>query len=420
MALLKETAATAGITVNDLVSLIVDEVFGALTKITQQVELVNADNTAVFDANLIATSIDTQFIAIKQETLAEKIEQKEAEANASITNLITLIKTEGINWFSGEMEDQGAELAYGTVTLDANNVVHDAEYSWMNNQWVAHIPSHDINEWILTATGWIAYDDSIETVTLNTDNSITLNHPALAQLSETITGVEVNISGLNASLLMQKTDRDRIWAKALPADIVFPAGSIGYKLNFRQAEEHYVFNEWGDCQVVNQLGDLCNTIWHQKGTGNFSDDGSTETLAEMVVTTPLDITGTAEDLTRLNGIHIGWMENGNLVAELLEGGTINFYKVNFSTLRVEKLTTGSWSDITVHGKTLRKIMGPNFLSEFDGFFDNDQQIILFEHLGGVRIGWQKGLDASDNDEFVFNSIARDFILANFNVALVTE
>jgi len=230
---------------------------------------------------------------------------------------------------------------------------------------------------LLTANGWQAFDDSIETVTLNDDDSITLHHGAEV-LNEMITGQEIALSGLSVSLLLNETDGDESWAKAIPSELKFPENSVGYKLSFKSSGDFYAFSEWGDCDDQNKLGGLCNTVWHQKSSGNFEDDGPAVTLAELVVASPAVLDGTATDLATIKGIHVGWSDHGNLLAELVEGGEINFYKVNFSSQSVEKLTTGSWNDTTVHGVVLRKLMGPNYLSEFDGFFDNDKPLVMFE------------------------------------------
>ncbi|WP_019617017.1 hypothetical protein [Psychromonas ossibalaenae] len=419
MALLEDTAETEGIKLDDLITLIVDQVFDAIDDITVQVEVAEADNDTEFDADSIATSIDKELIDLEADKLEEHIAQQEAEGQAVATSLVALIKSEGINWFWSEVEDTGAEFEYGTLTVNEQGTINDVEYSWKTGQWVLRSDDNDDNnEWLLTSTGWTAYDDSVETITLNSDTTITLHHAGLSELDETITGTQLALAGLNTSLIMDETDGDGTWAEAIPADLVFPEGAVGYKINFQTNGAHYTFNNWDDCEEQNKIGGLCNTVWHQKGTGNYQDNSPAVTLAEMVVANAVVLSGTQEDIHSLNAVHLGWMDEYTLVAELVAGGQINYYKINNTTSSVVLLTTGSWSDITVHGKTLRTISAPSYFSEYDGFFEDRDNIILLEYLDGVRIG--EHTTNEEEEEFVFNSTARDFILANFDSTLVDE
>ncbi|WP_051303262.1 hypothetical protein [Psychromonas aquimarina] len=421
MALLEDTAQAEGIKVDDLISLIVDQVFDAMDEITVQIEAAEADDSTEFDSDSIAADIDKELITLEADKLQEQIAQQEAESQAVAASLVDLIKTEGINWFWGETDDTAPEFEYGTITVNEQGLVSDIEYSWETEQWVLQSNDNDDNnEWLLTSAGWTAYDDSVETVTLNSDATITLHHAGLPELNETIKGTQLALAGLNASLIMDETDGDGTWAEAIPENVVFPQGAVGYKLDFQQNGDRYTFNNWDGCDDQNKLGGLCNTVWHQKGTGNYEDNGAAVTLAEMVVANALSLSGTQEDIRNLNAVHLGWMGKDTLAAELVAGGKINYYKINYYDSTVALLTTGSWSDITVHGKTLRTISAPNYFSEYDGFFDDRDNIILLEYLDGVRIGEHKAADEQENQGFVFNSTARDFILANFDSTLISE
>jgi hypothetical protein len=55
--------------------------------------------------------------------------------------------------------------------------VQDLTYNLDAGQWVVEEAETDISddEWLLTATGWVTIDDSIASVTYNSDGSITFN-----------------------------------------------------------------------------------------------------------------------------------------------------------------------------------------------------------------------------------------------------
>jgi hypothetical protein len=415
IALLEDSAKTANIDLDDLISLIINEVFDAIDEIILQVEVAAADDSVTFDPDTIATTIDDEFIELEQDTLEEQIAQNEAEQQASVASLVSLVQGDGINWFWAEMEDNGPEFDYGTLKLDSQGNVDDKEYSWESDQWVLQTPSDNNEEWLLISTGWVAYNETVETVTLNADATITIQHAGLPVLDETISAVELPLAGLNVSLITDDTDGDGTLADALPDDIVFPEGAVGYKLTFTLANDFYTFNDWGGCELINELGGLCNTVWLQNGTGN--DDSPAVTLAETVVSSAITLANDSSDTANLKGLHLGWDGGITLVAEFVANGTINYYNENFSAQTVVKIATGTWTDVQVHGQTLRKVTAPNYFSEYDGFFDDRNNIVLFEYLDGVRLGELE--DGEDDDqETVFNTIAKDFILANFDPSLI--
>lgn len=301
------------------------------------------------------------------------------------------------------------------LKFDSQGNVDDKEYSWESDQWVLQTPSENDEEWLLISTGWVAYNETVETITLNADATITIQHTGLSVLDETLSVVELPLAGLNVSLITADTDGDGTLADALPDDIVFPAGAIGYKSTFTQENNFYTFNNWSDCPSINELGGLCNTVWFQNGTE--SDDSPAVTLAEIVVSSAITLANDSSDTVNLKGLHLGWDGDITLVAEFVANGTINYYNENFNAQTVVKIATGTWTDIQVHGKTLRKVTAPNYFSEYDGFFEDRDNIVLFEYLDGVRLGELE--DGEDDDqETVFNSIAKDFILANFDPSLI--
>lgn len=427
MSQLEEAANTAEIPVDELISAIVDEVILALDDITTQIELIQEDSSQDFDADLLANDIDEEFIELEGDKLKEQLEQKTAENNASAANLVALVTGGGINWLWSEMEDEGPALDYGTLSLDELNQTQDIEYMWQDMQWVMKGEDEydDDMEMVLTSDGWKSYDDSVETVTLNDDNSITISFPEAPQLSQTLRAEQFPLEGLNASLILSQSSGDGTWSHAVPSTATFPADALGFKLHFTQDETQYVFSDWGGCEEEDKIGGLCNSIWMQDANSSNEDNsGPALSFESFIVDSPVELDSESPDPMSLTGLYLGWSENeGNLFAEFISTGMINFYRIKYhndGSNDVYLLTTGKWETQSVHEVEIMHIMAPDFLGALEGFgdfFEHKEQRFLFEHLGAVRVGEIQGGE-SEEGNVVFNQVAMDFILQQFDPSLI--
>ena len=167
MALLESTAESENIDLDDLISLVINEVFDALSNITTQVEEVVADESLTFDAGSIADDVDEELIELESNTLAEQIAQNEAENASTIASIVELIQGNGINWFWGEEEDDFVILEFGTIKLDSEGQLSDLEYEINEQGEIEELIFEPDNELILTSDGWVAGDDTLTGIVLN-------------------------------------------------------------------------------------------------------------------------------------------------------------------------------------------------------------------------------------------------------------
>ncbi|GLS92170.1 hypothetical protein GCM10007916_32400 [Psychromonas marina] len=402
--LLQTAADSEGIALSELISLISNEVFSALANITMQIENIANDEDLEFDADDIAGDINEEHIGLEVEGLTEKIAQNKADKESIVANLVNLIKDGGINWFWSEDEDGYILLEYGNLSLDAAGEINDVEYEIdENGEAVMLSYGSDDDEFVLTKDGWEINNDTITDITLNDNGSITFVMVTTA-LNETITGKEIVLDGLNVSAILEDTGGDGLWSEAISETLVFPEGSKAYKLDFGATTARSPYElELGDwCQYGNEydvaqwsaLNETCNGI-------DLNDSWAT-TLAEFL----------EED----SSVTIAGGDGYDITIQLIAGGSVEFYKHTIDESEPIQLSSGTWEDITVHTKVLRKVNIPTSVSSLDtdwSLLDDDDgntfYLTVYEDF--VRIVSADN-DFGDDGELTFNTTAKEYILDN--------
>ncbi|PKF60478.1 hypothetical protein CW745_14810 [Psychromonas sp. psych-6C06] len=420
---LKTTAETEGVELDELVSLITTKVFAALATITQTVESAALDGDDNFDVESIATDINEDHVAIETEGLKEQVAQNEATKTSMQISLAELIKDGGIHWFWSEEDDDTIFLEFGMLKLDSAGDVIDDEYEIDENDEQQVLTFEvDPKQLILTDKGWVAEDDNIKTITLNADGSITLNMGTTA-LNETVTAKEIAIEGLSVQAALQNSGGDGTWAEAVSSTLKFPAGSKAYQLDFTpsSASSPYGFNLGDWCEEGNptrweQLGESCNGVdW----------DGEPATTLDPMI---INASASTPPSMAENSIYIAGLTenqvNGDIIMQVIQGGKADFYKrLFYPTDSTTKLASGTWKDITVHGKVLREFSVPSSVANIDtNWSDVNEDNNKFFHTvynGFVRVVWEDTEDGDDG-ELVFNEVAKNTILTNASRDMLPE
>ena len=420
---LKQAAQDKQISVEKLTTLIVEEVNKALQTIVEKVKVAEEKGEPIELAEIekIATEVDDEQIDLSTDNLEDKVNENEAAKSATMINLGELIETEGIYWFSGEKHpDQQMVLDYGKLKQEADGSVIDIEYNLNKTMDGFELLQKDDEmnlQRMLTTAGWVREDDTITAVTPNDDGSIVLVAKTAA-LNEKVKAKQVDISGLNLTTVMSKVDGNGAWAKVLPKDATFPAGTLAYQVKSERAVGSYFsFNEgnWCDDERKAQLNGMCNGANIQTG------DGSTEwvkSLDELVVDRTVDRLAT-KDTSKLS--YMFGIKGAEASVEMVSGGELNFYGQKWGEKTLIKLGTGTWKDITVNGQTLRELTMPSTIASRDDFTWNDfnrddNKAYLTVIDGFVRVVWHVKPDNADG-EYIFNQAAQEFILSKFDYDL---
>ncbi|PKG38578.1 hypothetical protein [Psychromonas sp. Urea-02u-13] len=408
MTLLESAAETEDISLEELISLVTNEVYDALNNITQQVEDIATDDSLIFDADGIATEVDEELISLESGGLSAQVAQNEAENTSTATSLATLIKGTGINWFwSEENGDDFISLEFGRLNINSDGTFTDIEYE-INADGVTEERVYEAEtDLLLTSSGWIVADDTIMNIILNEDNSITLIMET-SELNETVTGKELILDGLNVQNALSSTGGDGSWADTVTDELVFPEGSRAYQLTFSNTAYPYELNmgDWCETDDVSRweaLDGTCNAVYLN---GSWAT-----TLASL--TKASAATSPYTELTSVSAV-IG-LANTNIVTEIMTGGIVNFYNQDYDN-NATKLASGSWKDLTVHGKVLREISVPASIATISGqqwtnVNDDDNKLYLTAVDGFVRVVHADN-DFGDDGEYAFNTIAKEFILEN--------
>ncbi|WP_372871979.1 hypothetical protein [Shewanella sp.] len=418
LAQIQAAADAAGISVDDLISLIVDTVVNALETIVDQVEAAN-NAGGEFDPDAIAGSDEVgNEASVSGDNLEEQVEILKAEASAAAANLVTEVSGDGIFWFDGDYDGDGLWLEYGHVKYDATNQsTTEVFYELVNGEFVAHNSNEfDTDDFILTATGWQATTDEFVITELNADGTITLSHPDFPQLAETLSATEYALSGLNIKVLLAKQDNTWPWNKVMPADAAFSEGAKAFAIKAKTASDQYRLYYWDDCGEGDMVGGYCNSVWSRMAGGS---EGPATSLSALISASASDGT-----LANLVGPYVAWHGDKQILAELIEGGMVKYHKVywseNASTgeamQSVMLYATGEWRQLTQSGQTLILMSLPEDVRRF-GDHEDDGELLLAVHQGAVRRGEFIPAGTGDDDEVIFNLAAKNDLLTQLDLTL---
>ena len=428
---LEAVATESGIPVKNLVSLIVNEVFATLGNIVVQLEIIDADESKELNLDNLATEINKD-IDLDTTTLAEKIEQNNAQLSAAKANLGALVQGDGMHWFSGKTEEMQessvVELDYGSIKLNRDASITDIEYRLNETKDAFELSNNsepEQREYVLTSNGWVVEDDRVNTITVNNDDSIILN-TYTPYLSATLAGKEINLSGLSVLAMLKKSGGDGSWSKVITDSVTkFPAGSLGYQLSFTR-NNAYTFSLGDWCKDDKDqikwilLGGACNGVQHKYAGGEYQGRAYVaSTLASLEVDSAFDVSDSwiNFEATPVSG---SFDAEFDIWAQYLTSGTVNFYKVPWNTAGITMLESGSWQDINVHGETLREISQPNSVARYPGLSWTDMQGKNGKGYYSVVDNFVRAIsfDSDSENELMFNKIAGQHIVDNMDLSLL--
>jgi len=384
METLKTTAETENILLDDLISLIINEVFSTLHTVTSRVEEVVADDTLTFDADIIATEIN---VSIATENLTEQV----ALNTSTAANLGDLF-SDGFHWFNGWQIRSQFYLDYGMVKLNSDGSITDIEYE-INEQGISQEKNNiDGIELLLTSEGWVESDYTIAGIDLNDNGSATLKRKTSA-LNEIVTGTTIVLDRLNVkTALLRSGDYDddgALWASTVDEGLVFPAGASAYKLAFESKADLNYKIYYGCSAPYNpdQNDGWCSGV--QIEGWSYATD-----LDSMIDT----------------GIYLFYTDDGPIWAKMTDNGSVNFYQGY--QLDTVLTSIGTWKDITVHGQTLRKLTIPTAIENMNLYSNYNSFSVFYtvDHDYVRRV--YPDYTTLDNGEYSFNQIASQFILDN--------
>ncbi len=380
---LASAAAANNISLDDLISAIIDEVFDALAEITETVEEI-ADAGTTFDPDTIADNTD---LGLDENNIDDVVEQNQAEDAATPVDMAELLLSPGLTWFWAEIEDGSLEAEYGAIYNDGSGNFQEDMLVWNGSIFESQTSTPDAG-YILKATGWelVSDLDTPDSVVGGADGSIIITK-AGGDFIERLISTEVDLAGLNTRTVMNDAeDGDGVWGEYLVADATFPAGSKGYTLAENGSDDAYVFEDYDECEAT--VGGLCSSTYVQNGP----IEGQAQSFAEIITDTAYTFTNVdQDDLNGIKGVEVAYSSTHKLWAEIVTGGVVNYYKVgqDHNTPDVSFLGASTWSTVSLNTDAAIEIVIIPAIYEFE-YVEEDGNFILGLIAGYIRAADHEG------------------------------
>lgn len=413
-------AASTGMSEEDvldyLVNVVIEQVVSQLGAIYQAVETELETGDGVFDAtdiDTIVTSNSLDDASLDTATLEADVEAQHLVSSLTQNSMQSILEG-GVNWlYGGSYQDCSSgtcitvsQYEYGQIGVgaDGSSLTETGyKYDGISGQFVAD-SGDGRNIVVLGENGWALASDGAagEAITFNSDNTATLtlndiNGNVLG--TEVVSGSSVDVSGQLISTFLA-AEETVAFAVGLPADLVFPGGSMAYRWSFSSSNDVYDLWVWVDDEDTNSCGDgtLASTYGNNCNVVRASSEGGPDTL-----------------ITSLAGM-IGaevWVGNG-VTAQFAVDGTVSFNSYAPDNSTSQALTVSStWTQVTVNTEEIIKFEVPAGLRNL--VWDNDDVYVIFSvHDGFVRKGTFVPSGSIENDDgWTFNNIAMQTIMSNF-------
>lgn len=412
---LEVAAEENSISLDDLISAIVDEVFDALDAISVTVD----ENTGDFDPDVAAQEVNQEEIGLNPDNIDDVVEQNKAEEAATTANLANVFTNGGVTWAWAEIYDGMLEADYGTASIDGNGDFQETVNIWNGSSaFVEDTQGGGADvEYILTESGWVEVEggDTPSSAVAETDGTVTLNFGNPTKYSERLTGQEIDLEGLNIRNIMNSVDDgDGIFGDYIDPAATFTAGAKGYSLEDAGSDEPYLFEDWGDCEEVNKLNGFCSYAYVQNGPV----DGKATTFADITSSSKYTLTGVGStDVGAVLGVEIGYGESDKLWAEIVQDGTVNYYAVNHSHDGITLLGSSTWSGVSINPAAAIELVGIPEIQGFDSDFDDGGNPVIALVNGYIRNASHELAETAQGGVEVnlLNSAARDQMIAYFSL-----
>ncbi|WP_300425867.1 hypothetical protein [uncultured Thalassolituus sp.] len=423
--LVNEVVGETGVTEDDLMALIINQVLDALDDIKNAVDGAGDG----FDADDLAGSDELAGTRLDPSEVENDIQQRRDNREAVAANLGALITGgDGLYFFESDEYSDVAEFFYGHVSVDSEsgNIGVD-NYMWENGlgggSWVLDDSESTEQDCYLTGSNWVCVSEDAETITVD-GNRIRILRSDLAVTEEFISGVEANLNGRSVSAYL----RDSAYPLALTPGAVFGEGAKGYKLTFTRTNEQYRLwkenaetycgeSAFSTTEPWTNTDAWCNNVFMSWDQGSESHGMAATSLAQLVTSSAASEPASVNDII---GFDV-YGHDSRFRAELVSGGIVSYWKEDYNndlgTTVVERASVSTWSYREIGGVTVIRAEIPQDLRG-QGDIDRDDAAFLLAVVDGyVRGGEVLMAGAANDDQWVFNDAAATAIKNAFDESL---
>ncbi|MDA9556729.1 hypothetical protein N9R79_04400 [Vibrio sp.] len=409
---LSTSATEQGLSTAELLTVINEEIADILPQINDQVDAASANS---FDPSVIASTLSDSYIALREDNLVAKLAEKQASDSTVNTDVYALLVGGGFSWFWSDFaENEARDLRYGDLELSAGAVSQLEYYYDYTSLLFADYTAPSTTEIILSTTGWVEHQDTLTSVSQDADTSVVTFEKSISELNQTVTALQIDISGLNMRSVLDRAGGSGDWAGVVNENATFSNNSYAYALTkvFVDAG-YYSFDTANSCSTstYGDWSEACNTL---------VSNGAFLTQFPDLISDGTDRSG-GEDLTDL--IPVLEIAGGHVFAQLMTSGEVYYYQLTSNTPTLTLLPyNGSWSDILVNGEVLYEVTFPK--NNYDSvtttwtlFSSVNHAFYITEFENQLRTAWYTEKVEAGETDYVFDQTARDSILNNYSQPL---
>lgn len=349
-------------------------------KVSEAIE--TGDGSGV-DVQVIMQELAGQ-VVIAQEAVTSAMTEQEQKAPAVATSFQNALAGDGLYWFEMDEFDGQTFYEYGIVKLGTATQsmfpLTEQLFFLEGGTWVEGQSSE--GEYVLTANGWIAEDDSAAAgkVMFLADGS--------AVWVRTLSGMQEKIT-ISAMSMAGKTIMIPGGNGMSASGAVYPAGSILYRLTFTPLQD--VFSYMADSAQFPSFTNLDTFM------AFYTAEGSNRNRVVM-------------------GENFGFQFGAQTAQDT---GEVKFYTNPFSPGAQLLPLTGNWKKKLVGGQTILTVTIPAGYKRQYMDMDMNEELIFFVQDGGIQQGHVEYANIPDmEDDLNFNKTAFEAFEAAWRSSLI--
>lgn len=321
-------------------------------------------------------------VIIAPEVVADVIAEQEQKAPPVASSFQNALAGDGLHWFDMWGDFYGLMYEYGIVKLgtstDSMFPLSEQLFFLEGGTWVEGQSSE--SEYVLTANGWIAEDDSAAAgkVMFLPDGSAVWTR-TLSGLQQKITVSSMNVTGKPIMVPGAEGMSD--------SGLVYPENSLRYKMTFTPLQD--VYSYMADSSQFPSFTSLNDFMTAYAAEGNH----------RVVM-----------------GENFGF-QFGAQTAQ--DAGEVKFYTNPFSPGAQLLSLSGSWKKKLVYGQTILIVTVPSSYKQQYMDIDMNEELIFFVQGGGIQAGHVEFANIPETeDDLNFNKTAFDAFEAAWRSSLV--
>lgn len=243
-------------------------------KLDEVVELVDKNTDENFNAKeAVLNFIEKDHLSLEE--IEAQIKQDRIEANSEPVSFVGILSNGGIYSLEGDQKlkiDESTnscmairDLAYQHITLDDDNLINFAHYSYSTAGFNLTEDNEPRRNLVWLGGSWQSPNQLMTLVSENDNGSVLIDSQSDGRMM--VWSEQIDLSGKPLNNFM---NTEREWQGLFDDSQVFSEGAIGYLLKFEQVNDVYYLPESEGCETTNDgqyTSGFCNLVFTQNSAG---------------------------------------------------------------------------------------------------------------------------------------------------------